>query len=86
VLGPLVRYDAEQQTTLVASLRCYLENDRSLRDAADRLFIHANTLAYRLRRIEELTGRRLASIDTLTDLWIALKAQNMLSSVGDITG
>jgi purine catabolism regulator len=79
VLGPLLRYDAAHRTALVASLRCYLECDRSLRDASARLFVHANTLAYRLRRVEELTGRRLAGVEAQTDLWLALRAQAMLS-------
>ena len=79
VLGPLVRYDAAHGTSLIASLRCYLECDRSLRDASARLYVHANTLAYRLRRVEELTGRRLAGVQAQTDLWLALQAHGMLS-------
>jgi PucR family transcriptional regulator, purine catabolism regulatory protein len=80
VLGPLLGYDAEHDTTLVASLRCYLESDRSLGAAAKSLFVHSNTLAYRLRRVEEICGRRLASVETQTDLWLALQAQQLLST------
>jgi purine catabolism regulator len=85
VLGPLLRYDAEHNTTLVTSLRCYLEHDRGLQDAAARLFVHPNTLAYRLRRVEALTGRRLASVEFQTDLWLALRAQGMLFGVSPVT-
>lgn len=78
-LGALIEYDEAHQTDLVHSLRCYLERERSLREAAALLFVHPNSLAYRLRRIEEITGRRLASIETQTELWIALEAQRILA-------
>lgn len=78
-LGALIEYDEVHQTDLVRSLRCYLQRERSLREAAAMLFVHPNSLAYRLRRIEEITGRRLASIEAQTELWIALEARRILA-------
>lgn len=78
-LRALLEYDEVHQTDLVRSLRCYLERERSLREAAACLFVHPNSLAYRLRRIEEITGRRLASIEAQTELWTALEAQRILA-------
>jgi DNA-binding PucR family transcriptional regulator len=43
--------------TLVATLGTYLEQEGSLEGTARALFVHPNTVRYRLRRIEELTGR-----------------------------
>ena len=40
----------------LATLRAYLEGSRSIEAAARTLFVHANTVRYRLRRITELTG------------------------------
>jgi DNA-binding PucR family transcriptional regulator len=40
----------------VETLRAYLEGSRSIEAAARALFVHANTVRYRLRRITELTG------------------------------
>ncbi len=77
-LGSLLEYDDGHQTDLVHSLRCYLEHERSLREAAACLFVHPNSLAYRLRRIEEITGQRLASIEAQTELWTALEARRIL--------
>jgi PucR family transcriptional regulator, purine catabolism regulatory protein len=77
-LGALIEYDDGHQTDLVRSLRCYLEHERSLREAAACLYVHPNSLAYRLRRIEEITGRRLASIEVQTELWTALEARRIL--------
>ncbi|MFE0424280.1 CdaR family transcriptional regulator [Streptomyces sp. NPDC058953] len=50
VLGPL---SAELRRTL----RVYFDHNRGISDSADRLRVHRNTLAYRLGRIAELTGR-----------------------------
>lgn len=37
-------------------LKVYFENDLSLKETADKLFLHKNTLQYRLKRIADLTG------------------------------
>jgi PucR family transcriptional regulator, purine catabolism regulatory protein len=74
VLGPLRRYDQAHQTELIRTLAALLSNDRSpTRTAAD-LFIHRQTLVYRMRRIEKLTGRSLSSTKDVVELWLALQA------------
>lgn len=50
---------AAGQPTMVelrATLRTYFEADQSLVKAAARLYLHRNTVVYRLRRIEQLLG------------------------------
>jgi purine catabolism regulator len=79
VLGGINEYDRTHHSDLTASLRSYLEHDRGVRAAAKELFIHPNSLAYRLRRIEEITGKRLSSIKAQTDFWLALEAQRFLA-------
>ena len=70
----LLRYDAAHSSDLVRSLRVFLELNRSWKDAATALHVHKQTLVYRMRRVEELTGRRLADTGALADLWLALRA------------
>lgn len=41
---------------LLATLRCYLDNGRSLEATARELFVHPNTVRYRLKRISEVIG------------------------------
>jgi len=74
VLGPLVRYDRTHQTELVRTLSVLLENNRSATRTAAELFIHRQTLVYRIRRIEELTARSLSSTKDVVDLWLGLRA------------
>ncbi|MGY4709111.1 helix-turn-helix domain-containing protein [Mycolicibacterium sp. CBM1] len=53
-LRPIVNYDAEHRTELVATLRTYLACRRDRTATATALLIHPNTVAQRLRRIEKL--------------------------------
>lgn len=47
---------AEHPSDLLATLWCYLDNGRSLEATARELFVHPNTVRYRLKRINELIG------------------------------
>jgi len=74
VLGPLRDYDRSHQTELVRTLAVLLRNNRSPTATAEELFIHRQTLVYRMRRIEELTSRSLSSTEGVVELWLALQA------------
>jgi len=73
VLGPVLDYDASQGSELILSLASFLAQDRSWQRAAKGLHIHKQTLVYRMRRVEELTGRRLSRTEDVAELWFALK-------------
>lgn len=72
VLAPLQAADATSGSTLIETLRVYLEEDASVARAARRLFVHRNTVRYRLEQIERLTGRSLESTPDRVQLWLAL--------------
>jgi len=46
----------EHSTDLLSTLWCYLDNGRSLEATARELFVHPNTVRYRLKRISEVIG------------------------------
>jgi DNA-binding PucR family transcriptional regulator len=73
VLGPLETYDAQHGTELVRTLDTFLETTGSWQRSADLLYVHVNTLRYRVQRIEELTGRSMNSMRDRTDLYLALR-------------
>jgi purine catabolism regulator len=54
-IGALIEYDGRHRTNLVQTLDAYLST-RNVATAARRLFVHYNTLANRLARIEEVLG------------------------------
>lgn len=77
VLGGLLAYDEKRGGGLVQTLEAYLDLGGGMQEIADRLFIHRNSLIYRLRRIEELTGRILADPHDRLLLHLALKVRQM---------
>ena len=79
VLGAAQEYDREHESELVRTVQTWLERERQAGPAAAALQIHPNTLAYRLRRFEEVSGRNLRSTADLAELWLALRALGHLN-------
>ncbi|MFF3511759.1 PucR family transcriptional regulator [Streptomyces sp. NPDC002573] len=73
-LGPLLDLPAPERARLLATLEHWFAAAGSVADAAEALFVHPNTVRYRLRRIEELTGRLLSDPRTAADFGAALLA------------
>ena len=58
-LGPVLDLKESRRRSLMDALDAWFLTDGSFEQAARRLFVHPNTLRYRLRRVEELTGLSL---------------------------
>jgi purine catabolism regulator len=61
-------------TAYLDTLCAYLDNERNWSATAAALGVHKQTLAYRLQRIEKLTGRNLKSTRDIAEMWIARSA------------
>ncbi|MGH8795051.1 MAG: PucR family transcriptional regulator, partial [Stackebrandtia sp.] len=73
VLGPLSEYDRRHHSDLVATLERFLECEGSWTRCASELHLHVNTLRYRVKRIEQLTGRDLSRLADRVDLFLAMR-------------
>ena len=73
LLTPLLDYDADHGTELVRTLRVFLDCSGSWTKAAEAMFVHVNSLRYRMRRVEELTGLDLGSLADQAALLLALR-------------
>ncbi len=78
VLGQLVDYDAKNHTELVRTLETYFACQANLQKTAEALYLHRNSLAYRLRRIQELTNLDLDDLEDRFLLQLALKVKRIL--------
>lgn len=78
VLGGIRRYDATTGSSLVDTLRVWLDSGRRLQETAKALHVHDNTVAYRLKRFESLTGRDLSRTADIAEIWLALRALTQL--------
>jgi DNA-binding PucR family transcriptional regulator len=73
ILGPLLAYDRLHDAELLRTLDVYLRHNASVQNAARELFLHPNTVSYRLQRIEKIGGFELANNDVRLSAQIALK-------------
>ncbi len=73
LLGPLLSYDERHRAELVSTLREFLACSGSWNACAAKMYVHVNTVRYRIRRVEELTGRDLSSLDDQVDFFLALR-------------
>ncbi len=80
VLGKLSMHEHEHKSEYLTTLACYFRENNSPQRASRILHVHPNTVAYRVKRIEEITGLRL---DNYTDRLIAQVALEILDSLGD---
>jgi len=69
-LSSIEEYDREYKAELTMTLWAFLENDCNLNKTAAALFIHINTLRYRITKMEELTKSNLKSNCNLTEFYI----------------
>jgi sugar diacid utilization regulator len=77
-LAPLVAYDEQYQTELVATLATYLGHDCNLAATASTLYTHRHTVRYRLDRIAGLSGLDISKTDDREKLSLGLKAMRLL--------
>ena len=61
-------HDAENKTELLPTLDAYLESGENLTHTARQLFIHLNTLRYRLKHISDITGIDLKMLKLVSNL------------------
>jgi purine catabolism regulator len=78
VLGKLQEHDEESSCDLLPSLAAFLEANGRWGDAADKLFIHRHSLRYRMKRVQQITGRDLSEPQDRMEFWLALKAREFI--------
>ena len=78
LLAPIEDGEGEYGPELLRSLEAFIERNGQWERAARDLYCHRHTLRYRIRRIEELTGRDLNQAQDRIELWLALRARELV--------
>lgn len=81
-LGPLLEYDKRHRTDFVRTIAAYLSNNNNLQATARELFVHVNTAAYRIQRIQAITGLDL----TKTEDSLLARVALMILEDADVSG
>ncbi len=77
VLDPIEQGEGEYGEELVRSLDVFIEHNGHWEKAASALFCHRHTLRYRIRRIEQLTGRDFSNARDRIEFWLALRGREL---------
>jgi purine catabolism regulator len=79
ILGPIEASEGHYGGELMRSLEAYIEENGQWERAARRLYCHRHTLRYRIRRVEDLTGRNLGSARDRIEFWLALRGRELVT-------
>jgi PucR family transcriptional regulator, purine catabolism regulatory protein len=78
ILDPIEEGEGAYGGELMRSLEAFIECNGQWERAARQLYCHRHTLRYRIRRVEELTGRSLDSARDRIDFWLALRGRELI--------
>ena len=77
VLGPVEQDEGDYGEELLRSLDVFIEHNGHWEKAAGVLFCHRHTLRYRVRRVEQLTGRDFSNARDRIEFWLALRGREL---------
>jgi purine catabolism regulator len=77
VLGPVEQGEGDYGDELLRSLDVFIEHNGHWEKAATALYCHRHTLRYRIRRIEQLTGRDFSHARDRIEFWLALRGREL---------
>ena len=73
ILGELIQYDEENNSDYVNTLQVYLEEGKNIGETAQKLYVHRNTIKYRVTKVEEILNIDLEDTNTVFNLQFAFK-------------
>ncbi len=79
IMQPILDYDRINRTDFLRVLRTFYENDGVISRAADKLFIHKNTMIKYLKTLEEILDRDLRDYNSVVEVMFCLQYYNLLN-------
>ena len=77
-IKPLIEYDKINNSELIKTLKVYFECDGNMKKISEKMYMHYNTIIYRVQQIKDITGLNLENGDSRLNLEIALKAMDLI--------
>ena len=78
--GSLESLESRDDDTQMKTVRAFFENNLNVSKTAESLYVHRNTLVYRLEKIRKMTGLDLREFDHAVTFKVALMVKKYLSS------
>ncbi len=75
---PLIEYDKQNNSDLAIVLRSYLSHNGSVKETSDELFVHRNTINYKLSKVSEILNLDLSQLNSRLILSIGFMLEDMI--------
>lgn len=79
-LEPLVKYDKEKDSELIETLKKYFEYGGNLKRISQEMYIHYNTIIYRMQRIKEILGIDFENHNSMLNVQICLRVYDIIKN------
>ncbi|MEN8906322.1 MAG: PucR family transcriptional regulator ligand-binding domain-containing protein [Clostridiales bacterium] len=79
-IKPIIDYDKLYDLNLINTLEAYLESNRSLMTASKKLYVHKNTIKYRIDKIKRILDCDFSNSDFRFNLLLELKIMKFLDT------
>ena len=76
-ITPLKEYQSIHKLDLIETLKFYYKSNCNIKNTAEIMFTHSNTISYRLQRIKEILNKDIDDPETKLELQVTLKLSNM---------
>ena len=73
-------YDQLNGTDYINTLRLYLKYNGAVNELSEKLFVHRNTINYRIKKIEKITNNNLSDFNTRLEFAIAIKLKDIFEN------
>lgn len=83
-LGDLIAYDEENGTSFVDTLEVYLKHNKNIGISADKLYIHRNTLKYRVNKAESILKVDFEDAEVCFNIRLAYKIKRFLNDIHEM--
>ena len=77
-LQEIIEFDEANNGELLATLEALISNNMDWKTTSEILFIHVNTLRYRIKKVEEILRIDISKLENVVNLFIALKSRALL--------
>lgn len=78
ILDSIIEYDQANDSDYFCFIRLYLENGASVQQVASAMYVHRNTIHYKIKKIKEIWGINLSDINDLLIMKLSISIYDML--------
>lgn len=76
-LGAIINHNSKKE--YIKTLKVYFENNENINKASENLYIHRNSLKYRLDKIEKITNKNIDDLEDKLKLYLGIKAYEIIN-------